>query len=60
MKKLEIYIKKIPGGSGWYKKSTYDTYLKNGKKLMSLGVKGDEVCRILDDLFWATGEEFGN
>jgi hypothetical protein len=58
-KSLKARIKAIPGGEGFWKSSTEETFHDVANDLISFGVSDDDIVDILAGLYSAVAEEFG-
>jgi len=56
---LLIRIQHIPHHNEWWKQSTRETYQERGIELLKAGLPVKKVAEILESLYWAALEEFG-
>ena len=57
---MKQQIKQIPGGDGWWKESSEDTFNKVAQDLVSHGFSPEQAIEILSDLYWATASCYGD
>lgn len=53
-------ICEIPGDEGFYKSGTKEAYLSAGKDLLQKGFTEEEAIELLESLWSATSDEYGN
>lgn len=60
MEELENWIEtELPTDGEWWH-SGYKSYIKAAKTMLSYGISEDEIKEILQSLYYATIEEYGN
>lgn len=59
-KELKKKILAIPGEDGFWKKDSEDEFVQNGERLKARGFNDDETLEILDSLYWAVANCYGD
>ena len=57
---FEKQILEIPGDEGFYKSDTEEAYLSAGEELLQKGFTEEEAIELLESLWSATSDEYGN
>lgn len=57
---LKKKILAIPGEDGFWKKDSEDEFIRNGKRLKARGFEDSEIIAILESLYWAVANCYGD
>ena len=57
---LEKAIDEIPANGQWWKRSSRASFLKAARLMIDKGVPEDLALSILEDVYMACGDEYGN
>lgn len=57
---LKQKIKEIPGEDGFWKESTIDAFLFAGERMVTAGMEESDILEILEKLYRAVSDEYGN
>lgn len=50
----------IPNDSEWHKTSSQETFEDNAEKMLDWGLSEDEIMEVLESLYFAVANEYGD
>jgi hypothetical protein len=59
MKEIKKFIMELPGENGWWHNG-YETFIENAEALQSYNIHNDVIKSILEDLYYAVANEYGD